>query len=201
MAKSHSSRYLGWLSEPSSLSSGYPFKRADWLGPRSFQDTDLLHKAKPTYAVPSKRKTSPTYRSPRLIKATMCTCIWVEYCCECNKPDCPHKQPSHPHCHVQDNLFRIDHKAWRYCHAFTQLLNSEQLEHQDASSKDERTSTRQEDEASVIWPSKYFKNSTDPRHDGRLPLCKDIRYSAWRTEKNCDYCRDYWIGRSMDNAF
>lgn len=141
----------------------------------------------------------------------MCTCLWVEYCCECDKPDCPHKKPSHPHYHVQDQLFQIDHKAWRYCPAFIQFLDSVKQELQDAISKNNsdtasdknrgKSTSRQQDETAITRPSRCFKGSTDPRHDGRLPLCEDIRYSAWRIVKNCDYCRDYWIGRSMDNAF
>lgn len=135
-----------------------------------------------------------------LRQSNMCTCLWVEYCCECNKPDCPHKKPSHPHYHVQDKLFQIDHKAWRYCPAFIQALDSVKQEIQAAIPKNNSIKSRQENNSTVIRPSRCFKDSTDPRHDGRLPRCEDIRYSAWRIAKNCDYCRDYWIGRSMDNA-
>lgn len=140
----------------------------------------------------------------------MCTCLWVEYCCECNKPHCPHKQPSHPHYHVQDKLWQIDHKAWRYCPAFIQVLDSVKQELQDAipkysgsgASNDDRgnSTSQHREEAAIVRPSKCFKNSTDPRHDGRIPLCEDLRYSAWRIVKNCGYCRDYWVGQSMDNA-
>lgn len=131
----------------------------------------------------------------------MCTCIWTEYCCECNKADCPHKKPSHPQCHVQDKLFQIDHRAWRYCTAFTKVLDSVKQELQKAIPKTNGSTSRQDDKSAIIRPAKCFKNSTDLRHDGRLPLCDDIKYSARRIVKDCDYCRDYWIGRSMDNAF
>lgn len=142
----------------------------------------------------------------------MCTCVWREYCCECNKPDCPHKQPSHSRHHVQDKLFQIDHKAWRYCPDFIERLDAVKKELQDAISKNNsstatsnnepsKSTSRQQDKAVITRPSSCFKDSTDPRHDGRLPLCKEIWYSAKRIVKDCDYCRDYWIGRSMDNAF
>ncbi|KAL1846592.1 hypothetical protein Daus18300_014210 [Diaporthe australafricana] len=119
---------------------------------------------------------------------------------------------SHPHFHIQDALWKIDHKAWRYCSAIIMKIDAAKQEQQNRmlikdnkdNNKDNNkndNSTAEEDTTTSIRLPSCFKNSTDPRHDGRIPLCGDIRYSAWRLVKDCEYCRDYWIGRSMENAF
>lgn len=173
------------------------------IRPSGFQDTCRAQKFSATFyqthKVPSKKAKPANLKGLTLQQSNMCICLWIEYCCECNKPDCPHRNPSNPHHHVQDKPWQLDHKAWRFCPAFIQVLDSVWQELEDANSEENNRSLKQE-EAVITRPSRYFNDSTDPRHNGYIPLCQDIRYRAWRIVKDCDYCRDYWIGRNMDNS-
>ncbi|KAJ0122959.1 hypothetical protein J7T55_011420 [Diaporthe amygdali] len=59
------------------------------------------------------------------------------------------------------------------------MLDSAKQEHQSLAPKynssSDATTTQSENTSAMVRPSKCFKASSDPRHDGRLPLCEDIR--------------------------
>jgi len=180
----------------------FPLKYQALWHSRYLQSSESFGNIYQTHKVPRypAKENPANLQGLTLQQSNMCICLWIEYCCECNKPDCPHKNPSHPHHHVQDKLWQLDHNAWRFCPAFIQVLDSVRHELEDANPEENNRSLQQEEDAAITRPSRCFKDSTDPRHNGYLPLCQDIRYRAWRIAKDCEYCRDYWIGRSMENA-